>query len=87
MYIYICTHIHTCVWCVCVCVCLGVELGVVEDSGDDAGAVDGGVGVGGADEDLELGEEAVGFLSSLAYHREAAHALAIQSEVLGERLH
>jgi len=55
-----CVSVYMCVSFECACVryeCrvpLLLEHGVVEHGGNDAGAVDGGVGVGRADQDLEL---------------------------------
>ena len=43
--------------------------------------MDGGVGVHGPDDDLELGEDAVGLLGVLADEAEAANALAVETEL------
>lgn len=62
------------------------EGGVLEDGLNDAAAVDGGVGVHGADEDEELGQELLLLLLALADDVEGTDALAVESKVLGERL-
>ena len=63
-----------------------VQGGRVEDLGRDAGAVDGRVGVEGADEDLDLRVDALLLGRVGADHAEGADALAVQTHVLGKRL-
>lgn len=63
------------------------RLGRAQHLLDDARAVDGRVAVHGADDELELRLEARGLLRAGAHHREQAHALAVEAEVLGEGLH
>lgn len=58
---------------------LVVELGVVEDLGRKAGAVDGRVGVQGTDEDLELGVDALGLLGVLADDGEDTGTLTVET--------
>lgn len=58
---------------------LGVELGVVEDLRGDAGTVDGGVGVHGADDDLELGVETLGLLGVLTDNGEDTGTLTVET--------
>lgn len=63
-----------------------VELGVAEDGAGDAGTVDGRVGVHGADENLELGVDALALILVGADKREGTNTLTVETHVLGERL-
>lgn len=65
---------------------LGVQLGGVEDSGNNAGTVDGGVGVHGADNDLDLGVDASLLLSRGSDEGEGTGTLTVETHVLGEGL-
>ena len=65
---------------------LVIERGGVEDLGGDARAVDRGVGVQRAHEDLDLGVDALGLGGVGADDGEGSDALAVQAHVLGERL-
>lgn len=56
-----------------------VQLGVVQDSGSNTGAVDGGVGVHGADDDLDLRVEALDLLGVLADNREDTSTLTVET--------
>lgn len=62
---------------------LGAEGVVVEDLCGDAGAVDGGVRVHGAHEDLDLGVDALLLLGGLADDGEGADALTVEALGLG----
>lgn len=59
-----------------------VEGGVVEDGAGDAGAVDGRVGVERADEDLDLGVDALGFFGGFGDDGEGADTLAVETLVM-----
>lgn len=61
---------------------LGAESGVVEDFRGDARAVDGGVGVHGAHEDLDLRVDPLLLLGGLAEDGEGADALAVEALLL-----
>jgi len=63
-----------------------VQLGRIEDLGSDAGAVDRGVGVHGADQYLDLRVNTFALLCALTHDGESTDALAVQAHVLGERL-
>ena len=63
-----------------------VQLVVGEHARDDARAVQGRVGVDGASDNLDLGEDAGGLVGVLADNRELADAVAVQTKVLGEGL-
>ena len=65
---------------------LAVEGGSVENLGGDARTVDGGVGVEGADEDLDLRVDALLLLGVLTHDGEGTNTLAVKTHVLGERL-
>lgn len=56
-----------------------VELGVVEDLGCNARAVDGRVGVHGAHEDLDLRIDALLLLDGLSDEREGADTLTVET--------
>mmetsp|Transcript_5542 Transcript_5542/g.14167 ORF Transcript_5542/g.14167 Transcript_5542/m.14167 type:complete len:234 (-) Transcript_5542:760-1461(-) len=75
---------------VCHALALGAPLGrealIAEDAADDARAVHGRVGVHRPDEHLKLTLHALCLIPVRADHREHAHALAVQPEVLGKRL-
>lgn len=58
---------------------LVVQRRVVEDLGGEAGAVDGGVGVHRADEDLELGIDALDLLGVLADDGEDTDTLTVET--------
>lgn len=63
-----------------------VELGVLEDGGGDAGTVDGRAGVQRADENLDLGVDALDLLGVGADDGEGTNTLTVETHVLGERL-
>lgn len=63
-----------------------VELGGVEDLGGDAGAVNGGVGVERADEDLDLRVDTLLLVGVGAHDGESTDTLAVETHVLGEGL-
>lgn len=65
---------------------LPVEGLVPEDGADEARAVDGRVGVEGADDDLDLRVDALALVGVGAHDREGADALAVEAHVLCERL-
>ena len=56
-----------------------VERRVVEDGGGNAGAVDRGVGVERAHEDLDLRVHALGLLGRAGHDGESADALAVEA--------
>lgn len=63
-----------------------LELGVVEDGGGDSGTVDGGVGVEGSDDNLQLRVNSVLLGGVLADKRESTDSLTVKTHVLGEGL-
>ena len=63
-----------------------VEGRIVEDLRSDAGTVNGRVGVQWADQDLDLGVDALLLLGRLADDGEGTNTLAVETHVLGERL-
>jgi hypothetical protein len=63
-----------------------VQTFVAQDRVRDAGAVDGGVGVHGADDDLQLALYAGPFIGICADEGEGSDTLAVEAHVLGERL-
>mmetsp|Transcript_23085 Transcript_23085/g.46746 ORF Transcript_23085/g.46746 Transcript_23085/m.46746 type:complete len:252 (+) Transcript_23085:283-1038(+) len=65
---------------------LRLELGVRQHLGYDPGAVDGRAGIHGAHNELDLAGDALRLLLVFAHHREVAHALSIQTKVLGKGL-
>lgn len=65
---------------------LGVESGVAEDGAGNAGTVGRGVGVHGADDDLELRVDTGLLLGVSNGQRECSSAFAIETHVLRERL-
>ncbi len=60
------------------------QFGVAQHGGHHRAAMRGRVGVVGADHDLQLAQHAGGFFLVGAQHGQAAHALAVQAEALGE---
>lgn len=65
---------------------LGVQLGVVQDGRDNAGSVDGGVGVHGADDNLDLRVDTGPLLGRRGDQREGSGTLTIETHVLGKGL-
>lgn len=65
---------------------LGIQLGGVEDSGDNAGTVDGGVRVHGADNNLDLRVDASLLLGRGSDEGEGTGTLTVETHVLGEGL-
>lgn len=56
-----------------------VQLRVVHNGGGNAGTVDGGVGVEGADQDLDLRLNALLLLSVFAHERESTNTLTVET--------
>lgn len=56
-----------------------VQLGVVHDGGGDAGTVDGGVRVEGADQNLDLRLDALLLLGVLTDERESTNTLTVET--------
>jgi len=56
-----------------------VQFGVVHDGGGNAGTVDGRVRVEGADQDLDLGLDALLLLGVLADERESTNTLTVET--------
>ena len=63
----------------------GAQLGAVQHRGDHSTAMNGRVGVVGANDDLELAQDAVSFFLVFAEHRQGTDTLAVKAEALAER--